>query len=224
MNAGRGDMSHIAVGGLARHVPVLREEVLATLAPRQGGIYLDATFGAGGYTEAILSFEGTKVLALDRDPTAVAAGRDLVHEFKDRLTLEQARFSDLESVMKSRGIAAFDGIVLDIGVSSMQLDEASRGFTFRHDGPLDMRMDCAGQSAADLVNNADEAELADILYHFGEERMARRIAKAIVAARAQGADCHDGPSRGDYCAGSSRPAERHSSRNPQLPGAAHRRQ
>ena len=187
MNAGRGDMSHIAVGGLARHVPVLREEVLATLAPRQGGIYLDATFGAGGYTEAILSFEGTKVLALDRDPTAVAAGRDLVHEFKDRLTLEQARFSDLESVMKSRGIAAFDGIVLDIGVSSMQLDEASRGFTFRHDGPLDMRMDCAGQSAADLVNNADEAELADILYHFGEERMARRIAKAIVAARAQGA-------------------------------------
>jgi 16S rRNA (cytosine1402-N4)-methyltransferase len=187
MNAGRGDMSHIAAGGPARHVPVLREEILAALSPRQGGIYLDATFGAGGYTEAILSFEGAKVLALDRDPTAVAAGHDLVREFKDRLTLERARFSDLESVAKSRGIATFDGIVFDIGVASMQLDEASRGFSFRNDGPLDMRMDCAGQSAADLVNGADEAELADILYHFGEERAARRIAKAIVAARAQGA-------------------------------------
>jgi 16S rRNA (cytosine1402-N4)-methyltransferase len=187
MNAGRGDMSHIAVGGPARHLPVLRAEVLAALAPHQGGIYLDATFGAGGYTEAILSIEGTKVLALDRDPTAIAAGQDFVREFKDRLSLEHARFSDLESVMRRHGIAAFDGIVFDIGVSSMQLDEASRGFSFRHDGPLDMRMDCAGRSAADLVNGADEAELADILYHFGEERAARRIAKAILAARAQGA-------------------------------------
>ncbi len=185
MNAGRGDMSHIAVGGPARHVPVLREEVLAALAPRQGEIYLDATFGAGGYTEAILSTPGTKVLAFDRDPTAIAAGQDLVGEFKDRLTLERARFSELERVAKSHGIAAFDGIVFDVGVSSMQLDEAARGFSFRHDAPLDMRMDCEGQTAADLVNGVDEAELADILYHFGEERAARRIAKAIVAARAQ---------------------------------------
>lgn len=185
MNAGRGDTSHIAAGGPARHVPVLREEVLAALTPRQGGIYLDATFGAGGYTEAILSTPGTKVLALDRDPTAIAAGQDLVGEFKDRLQLERARFSELESVAQSRSIAAFDGIVFDIGVSSMQLDEAARGFSFRHDGPLDMRMECEGQSAADLVNGADEAQLADILYHFGEERAARRIAKAIVAERAR---------------------------------------
>jgi 16S rRNA (cytosine1402-N4)-methyltransferase len=185
MNAGRGDISHIADGGLARHVPVLREEVLAALAPRQGGIYLDATFGAGGYTQAILSIPGTKVLALDRDPTAIAAGQDLVHEC-ERLSLELARFSDLERVAQSQGIASFEGIVFDIGVSSMQLDEAARGFSFRHDGPLDMRMDCEGQSAADIVNSADEAVLADILYHFGEERAARRIAKAVVAERAKG--------------------------------------
>ena len=185
MKAGRGDMSHIAVGGPARHVPVLREEVLAALGPRQGEIYLDATFGAGGYAKAILSTPETKVLALDRDPTAIAAGQDLVREFKNRLILERARFAELEPVAKSRGMAAFDGIVFDIGVSSMQLDEAARGFSFRYDAPLDMRMDCAGQSAADLANGADEAELADILYHFGEERAARRIAKAVVAARAQ---------------------------------------
>jgi 16S rRNA (cytosine1402-N4)-methyltransferase len=185
MNAGRGDMSHIADGGLTRHVPVLREEILAALAPRQDGVYLDATFGAGGYSQAILSIPGTKVLALDRDPTAIAAAQDLVAEFEG-LSLAQARFSELERVAQSRGIVSFDGIVFDIGVSSMQLDQAARGFSFRHDGPLDMRMDCEGQSAADIINGADEAELADILYHFGEERASRRIAKAIVAARAQG--------------------------------------
>jgi 16S rRNA (cytosine1402-N4)-methyltransferase len=185
MNAGRGDISHIADGGLARHVPVLREEILAALSASQGGIYLDATFGAGGYTQGILALPGTKVLALDRDPTAIAAGQDLVGESQGRLSLECERFSELERVAESHSIAAFDGIVFDIGVSSMQLDESARGFSFRHDGPLDMRMGCDGQSAADLINGADEAELADILYYFGEERASRRIAKAIVAARAQ---------------------------------------
>ncbi len=186
MNAGRGDMNPIAAGGPARHVPVLREEILAALAPHEGAIYLDATFGAGGYTQAILSIPGTKVLALDRDPTAVAAGQDLVAESGGRLGLERARFSELESIAQKHGIASFAGIVFDIGVSSMQLDEAARGFSFRHDGPLDMRMECEGRSAADLVNDAEEGELADIFYYFGEERAARRIAKAIVAARAQG--------------------------------------
>jgi 16S rRNA (cytosine1402-N4)-methyltransferase len=186
MNAGRGDVNPIAAGGPARHVPVLRAEILAALAPHEGGVYLDATFGAGGYSEAILSTPATQVLALDRDPTAVAAGQDLVAQSRGRLSLERARFSELEGIAQKHAIASFDGIVFDIGVSSMQLDEAARGFSFRHDGPLDMRMDCEGRSAADLVNDADEGELADIFYYFGEERAARRIAKAIVAARAQG--------------------------------------
>ncbi len=183
MTAGRGDL--IAVGGLARHLPVLRAEILAALSPRQGGIYLDATFGAGGDSQAILSTPGTKVLALDRDPTAIATGEELARASGGRLTLERARFADLEEAARSQGIAAFDGIVFDIGVSSMQLDEAARGFSFRRDGPLDMRMERKGKSAADLVDGADEAELADILYYFGEERAARRIAKAIVAERAR---------------------------------------
>jgi 16S rRNA (cytosine1402-N4)-methyltransferase len=185
MNMGRGDVNNIAAGGPARHVPVLRAEMLDALAPHPGGIYLDATFGAGGYSEAILSRPGTRVLALDRDPTAIAAGQDLMHRSDGQLSLEKARFSDLGSAARSHGIAQFDGIVFDIGVSSMQLDEAQRGFSFRQDGPLDMRMDCEGPSAADLVNGADEEWLADIFYHFGEERAARRITKAIVAERAR---------------------------------------
>jgi 16S rRNA (cytosine1402-N4)-methyltransferase len=181
MTAGRGDL--IAAGGLARHVPVLREEILAALAPRRGGMYLDATFGAGGYSEAILRIPETKVLALDRDPTAIAAGEKLVRGSKGRLRLASARFSKLVEVAQAHAIAGFDGIVFDIGVSSMQLDEAERGFSFRHDGPLDMRMGREGKSAADFVNGAEEAELADIFHHFGEERAARRIARAIVAER-----------------------------------------
>jgi len=157
---------------------------LSALAPRQDGLYLDATFGAGGYSEAILCIGEARVFALDRDPTAIAAGQDLVRGSGGRLSLDKARFSDLETVAKAHGVVGFDGIVFDIGVSSMQLDEASRGFSFRHDGPLDMRMDCEGPSAADLVNNADEAKLADVLYYYGEERASRRIAKAVVAQRA----------------------------------------
>jgi 16S rRNA (cytosine1402-N4)-methyltransferase len=185
MNSGRGDLQHVAAGGLARHIPVLRAEVLEALAPHPGGLYLDATFGAGGYSAAILATPDTKVLALDRDPRAIAGGFDLVEAAAGRLTLAEAQFSELDQVAKDQGIAAFDGIVFDIGVSSMQLDEAGRGFSFRNDGPLDMRMSGRGESAADLVNQADEAVLADIFYHFGEERAARRIAKAILAARTE---------------------------------------
>jgi 16S rRNA (cytosine1402-N4)-methyltransferase len=162
---------------------VLRAEVLEALAPRAGGIYLDGTYGAGGYTAAILATPDTTVLALDRDPRAIAGGFDAGDGAAGRLTLVEAQFSELESVARTQGIEAFDGIVFDIGVSSMQLDEAERGFSFRQDGPLDMRMSGRGESAADLVNHADEATLADIFYYFGEERLARRIAKAIVAAR-----------------------------------------
>jgi 16S rRNA (cytosine1402-N4)-methyltransferase len=185
MNSGRGDLQHVAAGGLARHIPVLRAEVLEALAPRSGGTYLDATFGAGGYTAAILATPDTQVLALDRDPRAIAGGFDTVEAAGGRLTLVEAQFSELEDVARAQGIEALDGIVFDIGVSSMQLDEAERGFSFRQDGPLDMRMSGRGESAADLVNNADEATLADVFYYFGEERLARRVAKAIVAARAE---------------------------------------
>lgn len=183
MTAGRGDDQNLAAGGPVRHLPVLRDEILAALDPKAGEVFLDATFGAGGYTRAILSVAGTRVLAIDRDPTAIAAGQDLVVEAQGRLTLAQGVFSALESIARAEGIA-LDGIVFDIGVSSMQLDDATRGFSFRQDGPLDMRMGCEGPSAADLVNGEDEARLADIFYYFGEERASRRIAKAIVAARA----------------------------------------
>jgi 16S rRNA (cytosine1402-N4)-methyltransferase len=169
--------------GPARHVPVLLEEAVAALRPRAGGRYLDATFGAGGYTRKILETEGAQVLALDRDPTAVRAGADLVSQARGRLTLAEARFSELESVARAQGFAPLDGVVFDIGVSSMQFDEIERGFSFRGDGPLDMRMEGRGPSAADIVNEADEETLADILYYFGEERASRRIARAIVHDR-----------------------------------------
>jgi len=183
MTAGRGDESPLAAGGPARHVPVLRAEVLHALQPRAGGLYLDATFGAGGYTEALLETPAARVLALDRDPLAIAAGADLVARAESRLSLVQARFGTLDVVAGRHGLADFDGVVLDIGVSSMQIDNASRGFSFSQDGPLDMRMDCAGPSAADLVNTAPAEALADIFYHYGEERASRRIARAIVALR-----------------------------------------
>ena len=173
-----------AAGGPARHVPVLREEAIGALDPRAGGLYLDATFGAGGYTAAILSHPGTRVLALDRDPTAISGGAHLVDNSGDRVTLVEARFADLATVADRLGLGPFDGVVFDIGVSSMQLDEAARGFSFRHDGPLDMRMAASGPTAADIVNGAPAETLADIFYHYGEERLSRRIARAIVADRA----------------------------------------
>jgi 16S rRNA (cytosine1402-N4)-methyltransferase len=172
-----------AQSGVVRHVPVLLAEAVAALRPRAGGRYVDATFGAGGYTRAILAADDTKVLALDRDPTAIAAGVDLVQASGGRLTLVEARFSELERVAAAQGLSPLDGVVFDIGVSSMQFDEAERGFSFRGDGPLDMRMEGTGSSAADLVNEADEETLADIFYFYGEERAARRIARAIAHDR-----------------------------------------
>lgn len=181
---GRGDGLAGAAGGPARHAPVLLEEVVAALAPVAGGVILDGTFGAGGYSRALLdAHPDTRVIALDRDPEAIAGGQDLVAAYAPRLTLVEARFGDLERVARERAPEGLDGVVLDIGVSSMQLDEARRGFSFRAEGPLDMRMEQAGRSAADLVNEADEATLADVIYHYGEERRARAIARGIVEAR-----------------------------------------
>jgi 16S rRNA (cytosine1402-N4)-methyltransferase len=174
-------------GGPARHVPVLLEEMLAALAPRPAGRYLDGTFGAGGYTRAILaSHPDITLIALDRDPDAIAGGADLVREAAGRLTLVPGRFGDLDRHAEDNGFAPLDGVVLDIGISSMQVDEGERGFSFRHAGPLDMRMEQAGRSAADIVNEAPEAEIADILYHFGEERRSRAIARAIIEERRRG--------------------------------------
>jgi 16S rRNA (cytosine1402-N4)-methyltransferase len=172
-------------GGLARHIPVLVHSVGAFLAVRDGGIYVDATFGAGGYARAILAAASAKVIAIDRDASAIAGGADLVQEAGGRLALVQDRFSNLEQVVQSSGHSLVDGVVCDLGVSSMQLDEAERGFSFRHDGPLDMRMSDAGPSAADVIAAASERDLAFIIKSLGEERHARAIARAIVAARSE---------------------------------------
>jgi 16S rRNA (cytosine1402-N4)-methyltransferase len=166
-----------------RHVPVLGREAISLLAPRPGGIYVDATFGAGGYSRMILETEGTEVIGIDRDRTAITGGFDLVDQADGRLTLVESRFSDLDEVCAAQGVAAVDGVVMDVGVSSMQLDEAGRGFSFRLDGPLDMRMGQDGPTAADVVARAGESLLADIIYLFGEERHSRAVARAIVAAR-----------------------------------------
>lgn len=167
----------------ARHIPVLLAEVLASLKPHNGATFIDATFGAGGYTRAILESAGCSVLALDRDPSAILASEPLRREFGDRLTLVESRFSELGEVAIEQAIAPVDGVVLDIGVSSMQLDQAERGFSFQSDGPLDMRMSSSGISAADVVNSFDEEPLAGIIFALGEERRSRVIARAIVKAR-----------------------------------------
>lgn len=178
MMAGHGRDSH-AVGGPARHIPVLLNEVATALEPLAGATIVDGTFGAGGYTRALLA-GGANVIAIDRDPDAIAAGADLTRAFADRLKLVHGPFSRLDEFAGGK----VGGVVLDIGVSSMQLDQAARGFSFMQEGPLDMRMSSEGESAADLVNNLDEAELANLLFAFGEERKSRRIASAVVAARA----------------------------------------
>jgi 16S rRNA (cytosine1402-N4)-methyltransferase len=165
----------------AAHIPVLLEAVLAALTPRQGETHVDGTYGAGGYTSALLA-SGARVYAFDRDPQAIAlANAQAAGEA--RLTVVPERFGRLDTALAERGVAAVDGVVLDIGVSSMQLDQADRGFSFQADGPLDMRMEQAGPSAADFVNGAEEGEIARVLAEFGEEPRARRIARAIVAAR-----------------------------------------
>jgi 16S rRNA (cytosine1402-N4)-methyltransferase len=165
-----------------RHDPVLRDEVIAALAIMPGERHVDATFGAGGYTRAMLA-AGASVVACDRDPDAIAEGQLLVEASEGRLTLVHGRFGEIDRLLEERGIDAVDGIVFDIGVSSMQLDRDERGFSFQKDGPLDMRMAQEGESAADWLNRADETEIADVLYHYGDERQSRRVARAIVAAR-----------------------------------------
>ena len=169
------------------HVPVMLAEVLDALAAGRGGTFLDGTFGAGGYTRALLEAEpSNRVVAIDRDPEAIAGGADLVAGASGRLQLAQGRFGELDRIAAQAGLAPLDGVVLDIGVSSMQLDRPERGFSFRFDGPLDMRMERDGASAGDLVNETAEAELADIIYRFGEERRSRAIARAIVERRRRG--------------------------------------
>ncbi|TAK49052.1 MAG: 16S rRNA (cytosine(1402)-N(4))-methyltransferase RsmH [Xanthobacteraceae bacterium] len=169
--------------GSARHVPVLGREAVEWLAPRDGGVYVDATFGAGGYSRALLAAANCRVIGIDRDRGAIAGGFALVDASGGRLTLVEDRFSNLEGICAAQGAAAVDGVVMDVGVSSMQLDEAARGFSFRLDGPLDMRMGSDGPSAADVVAHASEQTLADIIYRLGEERHSRAVARAIVAAR-----------------------------------------
>ena len=181
---GRGEGPADATGGPARHTPVLLAEVCDALAAPRGGIFVDGTFGAGGYTAALLKANPrTRVLAIDRDPDAIAAGAALVARFRGRLGLVPGRFSDMERLAAGAGAEQVDGVVLDVGVSSMQIDQAERGFSFRWDAPLDMRMERDGPSAADLVNEAPEADLADILFHYGEERRSRAIARAIIERR-----------------------------------------
>jgi 16S rRNA (cytosine1402-N4)-methyltransferase len=181
MIAGRSSFE--SAGGPARHVPVLLPEVLDRLAVIEGGRYIDGTFGAGGYTRAILEMGGS-VLAIDRDRSAVEAGAPLAAASGGRLTLVEGRFSDLETFARRAGFAPADGVVLDVGVSSMQLEAGERGFSFRLDGPLDMRMGEGGPDAAAIVNRASAKELASIIRTFGEERQAGRIARAIENARA----------------------------------------
>ncbi len=170
----------MTVGG---HVPVLLGPVMEALAPVAGGAFLDGTFGAGGYSRALLEAGAARVVAIDRDPTALAEGRALAEAAGGRLALVEAEFAGLAEVAEAEGAAPLDGVVLDIGVSSMQLDRAERGFSFLRDGPLDMRMGDEGPTAADLVAEASEETLADIVYIYGEDRAARRIARAIVRAR-----------------------------------------
>jgi 16S rRNA (cytosine1402-N4)-methyltransferase len=165
----------------APHVPVLIEEVIAALAVHDGGAVVDGTFGAGGYTRAMLAAGAGRVIAFDRDPDAIEEGRSLVPD--PRLTLINERFSQMDRVLAERGIGHVDAIALDIGVSSMQLDRADRGFSFSADGPLDMRMSRSGMTAAEFLNSADESEIVRILRDYGEEPRARSIARAIVAAR-----------------------------------------
>jgi len=165
------------------HKPVLLEEVVAAIAPRDGAIYVDGTFGGGGYSRALLDTADCRVVGIDRDPAAASRAEEWRDAYGDRLMLLEGCFGDMAGLLADEGIETVNGVTLDLGVSSYQLDEAARGFSFRADGPLDMRMSAHGPTAADIVNQCPEGELADIIHEYGEERRARRIAKAIVAAR-----------------------------------------
>ena len=165
------------------HQPVMLDEVIDTLCPRDGGFYIDATFGNGGYSRSILQAADCHLMAIDQDPDAIERGRSLVKEFAPRFSLQQGRFSQMSEWAEEFAPDGLDGIVFDLGVCSTQLDQAERGFSFQKDGPLDMRMSQSGTDASDFVNEADEKDIADVLYHYGDERASRRIAKAIVKAR-----------------------------------------
>lgn len=170
---------------MSAHVSVMLDEVLDVLQPREGGIYVDGTFGAGGYSAGILQRAKCRVFAIDRDPSTERFAEALQQRFPGGLVWLAGNFADMCDLLAQQGVSEVDGVVLDLGVSSMQLNEAARGFSFRNDGPLDMRMSQQGMSAADVVATADEQELADILYYYGEEKQSRRIARAIVQARAE---------------------------------------
>lgn len=180
------DGGNAVAGGPARHIPVLGSPALHYLAPRDGEIYIDGTFGAGGYTRAMLDAANCHVIGIDRDPSAIARGASLVEASGGRLILSEDRFSALDNIARELGYSSVNGVVLDLGVSSMQLDEAERGFSFRFDGPLDMRMGGDGPSAAELIAHASERDLARIISVLGEERFARLVARAIVKERAKG--------------------------------------
>jgi 16S rRNA (cytosine1402-N4)-methyltransferase len=179
--------------GTGSHIPVMPAEMLATLNPRDGAVYLDGTFGGGGYARAILDRARCHVWAIDRDETAIARGAGLAAKYPGRLHLLHGRFGDMLSLLTEAGVHALDGVVLDLGVSSFQIDDPARGFSFMGDGPLDMRMGRHGPerattgetTAATLVNTLPERDLADLLFQLGEERASRRVARAIVAARAE---------------------------------------
>lgn len=167
------------------HIPVLLNEVLDALGPRDGDVFVDGTFGAGGYSHALLEAAECTVWAIDRDPSVASDARALEVAFPGRFHFLPGCFGDMEALLKGAGVDQVDGVVLDIGVSSMQLDEAERGFSFQSDGPLDMRMGAEGVTAADVVNTADRDDLANVIYQYGEERQSRRIARAIVAVRSE---------------------------------------
>ncbi len=186
MMSGCDNLTWGVAGGPARHIPVMLSEVVDALRPIDGETYLDGTFGAGGYTAAFLEAANCNVIALDRDPQAIAAGRALEQKYPGRLSLMPARFSQMTEAVRELGHQQIDGIALDIGVSSMQLDHADRGFSFQADGPLDMRMGDDGPTAADIVNQFDEADLARVIWILGEERRSRAIARAIHSARDKG--------------------------------------
>ena len=168
---------------MGAHYPVMLNDVVSALSPQAGEVYVDGTFGAGGYSRRFLSEADCTVIAIDRDPSAIKAAEELAQEFGDRFIFVKGCFGDALELVQKAGFEKIDGFVLDVGVSSMQIDQAERGFSFRFDGPLDMRMGDVGKTAADLVNDMEEESLANIIYQYGEERLSRRIAKRIVEAR-----------------------------------------
>ncbi|MER2519942.1 MAG: 16S rRNA (cytosine(1402)-N(4))-methyltransferase RsmH [Bdellovibrionales bacterium] len=170
---------------IIEHRPVMLSEAVEALAPRDGGLYIDGTFGRGGYSRTILKTAKTHVIGIDRDPSAAKAGDELSREFGSRFKLLCGPFGAMDVLLAGEQIREADGIVFDLGVSSPQFDDPARGFSFQYDGPLDMRMSQSGPTVADLVNDMDETELADVIYTCGEERCSRRVARRIVEARAQ---------------------------------------